>query len=242
MPLLAGSQAIKLGVPAGCTANGGRDQRGVTRPATGCDSGAFEVTPTSLTPSANPSQLRNAIHFVAKVSSAAGTPAGSVQFTIDGSNFGPAVTLAGGSATSSMISTLAVGSHAITAVYSGTATLSGFTGILTQWVTYQIKALYVQTGRNTSGATVPITVQLLDATGKNLSSSKIVLTLSSPALSPNPTPGAQPIGKFTFVSTSPIGPFYHLNVKTTGYPAHTYTLSFTVSGDPVAHTVNFVIG
>jgi hypothetical protein len=35
---------------------------------------------------------------------------------------------------------------------------------------------------------------------------------------------------------------YQYNVKSTGYPAATYTLSFTVAGDPVPHTVRFVIG
>jgi hypothetical protein len=34
---------------------------------------------------------------------------------------------------------------------------------------------------------------------------------------------------------------YQFNVKTTGYPSGTYTLSFTVSGDPVVHTVRFAI-
>jgi hypothetical protein len=38
------------------------------------------------------------------------------------------------------------------------------------------------------------------------------------------------------------GPGYQLNVKTTGYPAGTYTLSFTVGGDPTLHTAQFVIG
>ena len=41
--------------------------------------------------------------------------------------------------------------------------------------------------------------------------------------------------------TSDVGPMYQLNIKTTGYPVGTYALSFTVSGDPVVHTVAFVI-
>ena len=36
--------------------------------------------------------------------------------------------------------------------------------------------------------------------------------------------------------------FLQLNVKTTGYPKGTYTLSFTASGDPTVHTAQFVIG
>jgi hypothetical protein len=42
--------------------------------------------------------------------------------------------------------------------------------------------------------------------------------------------------------TSDTGPVYQSNIKTTNYPKHIYTLSFTVSGDPLTHTVQFVIG
>jgi hypothetical protein len=42
--------------------------------------------------------------------------------------------------------------------------------------------------------------------------------------------------------TGDSGPMYQYNIKTTSYPTHTYTLSFTASGDPVTHTVQFVIG
>jgi hypothetical protein len=48
-----------------------------------------------------------------------GTPTGSVQFQIDGSNFGSPVELTGGSATSAAISALAVCGHQVTALYSG---------------------------------------------------------------------------------------------------------------------------
>jgi len=35
--------------------------------------------------------------------------------------------------------------------------------------------------------------------------------------------------------------FYQYNLKSTNYPAGTYTLSYTVTGDPVVHTVSLVI-
>ena len=47
------------------------------------------------------------------------TPTGTVQFQVDGSNFGPAVTLLNGAATSISTATLSAGVHAITAFYSG---------------------------------------------------------------------------------------------------------------------------
>ena len=54
-------------------------------------------------------------------------------------------------------------------------------------------------------------------------------------------PGKTPGGTFTYQMLDQ-GPGYQLNIKTTGYPAGTYTLSFTVSGDPTVHTAQFVIG
>ena len=48
-----------------------------------------------------------------------GTPIGTVQFKTNGVNFGSAVALSGGSASSAAISSLAVGSYTVTADYSG---------------------------------------------------------------------------------------------------------------------------
>ena len=36
-------------------------------------------------------------------------------------------------------------------------------------------------------------------------------------------------------------PRHQLNVKTAGYPAGTYTLSFTADSDPTTHTAQFVV-
>ena len=47
------------------------------------------------------------------------TPTGTVQFQLDGSAFGPAVTLVNGSATIDLLTGLQVGTHTITATYSG---------------------------------------------------------------------------------------------------------------------------
>jgi len=75
-----------------------------------------------ISSSANPSLLNQSVSFTVTVSAAvpgSGTPTGTVQFSIDGSKFGPAVALAGGSATSGSISALKIGNHSITASYSG---------------------------------------------------------------------------------------------------------------------------
>jgi hypothetical protein len=94
-------------------------------------------TTTSVSSSANPSVFGNSVTFTASVSPSAAT--GTVQFTIDGSNSGSAVALSGGSATSSAISSLSVGNHVVTAVYSGDSNYNGNTGTLAggQTVVYQ---------------------------------------------------------------------------------------------------------
>src|SRR5439155_552485 len=77
-------------------------------------------TTTAVTSSANPSCFGQAITFTATVSAVApgsGTPTGTVQFRIDGNNFGT-VTLSGGSATSAATATLSAGNHIITAIYT----------------------------------------------------------------------------------------------------------------------------
>ena len=76
----------------------------------------------AITSSASPSVLNQSVSFTVTVSAAApgsGTPTGTVHFSIDGSKFGSAVALAGGSATSGSISTLKLGNHTITESYSG---------------------------------------------------------------------------------------------------------------------------
>jgi hypothetical protein len=89
---------------------------------------------TTVSSSSTPSQPNVGVSWTATISGAGGTPTGTVQFTVDGSNFGSAVTLVGGVATSGSNTALAAGNHAVTAVYSGDASFSGSTGLFTQAV------------------------------------------------------------------------------------------------------------
>jgi len=82
---------------------------------------------TTLSSSLNPSVYGQAVSFTATVTAGA---TGTVQFYIDGSAFGLPVTLASGSATSGSISSLAAGTHAVTAAYSGDPNYLGSTGTL----------------------------------------------------------------------------------------------------------------
>jgi len=95
------------------------------------------ATTTTLTSTPNPSALGQAVKFTATVSTdpASGTPTGSVQFVIDGANFGSAVALGAGGVATITDSALSVGAHTVTAVYSGDTThASSTSATLTQTV------------------------------------------------------------------------------------------------------------
>jgi YVTN family beta-propeller protein len=93
----------------------------------------------ALTSSATPSTNGQSITFTASINPSTAT--GTVQFTIDGSNFGNPVTIANGIATSVSVSTLSVSNHIITAEYSGDANFLPSTGTLTQIVANSILTL-----------------------------------------------------------------------------------------------------
>ncbi len=91
---------------------------------------AQSATSTSVGSSLDPTVYGQAVSFTATVSSGGGTPAGTVQFVIDGTNFGSPVTLSGGAAASGSTSTLAVGTHTVTAAYSGNSSFQSSSGTL----------------------------------------------------------------------------------------------------------------
>ena len=127
------------------------------------------ATTTTITFSANPSVFGQGVSFTATVAPqqsglGLGTPAGTVQFVIDGTNFGGAVTLsAAGTATSSTTSTLSVGPHAITATYTPAANSvyqASTSSPFTQTVSQDGTATLTMSSPNPStfGQTVTITV------------------------------------------------------------------------------------
>ena len=98
--------------------------------------GSLTITKAStigtLISSANPSLPGQAVAFTFTVNAAAsgqGTPAGTAQFKIDGTNAGAAVSLSGGTA-SLTNSTLAHGLHTVAAEYAGDANFTGTTNLL----------------------------------------------------------------------------------------------------------------
>ena len=100
-------------------------------PTGGGPGGKSNVT-VSLTSSKNPSNFNDSITFTATISDSTAT--GTVQFLRDGINIGSPVSVSGGQATSTAISTLTVGSHNIAAQYSGDTNFNAASGSLTQTV------------------------------------------------------------------------------------------------------------
>jgi CSLREA domain-containing protein len=108
----------------------------VTATANGITSAAsFSLTNTkantftSVTSSSNPSDLGQSVTFTATVTSVA-TPAGTVQFKIDGVNAGGPVTLDANGVATFVTASLTVGNHSIVADYSGNANFNPSTNSL----------------------------------------------------------------------------------------------------------------
>jgi hypothetical protein len=94
-------------------------------------------TTTTVASSANPSNAGESVFFTATVvpvGPGSGTPAGTVQFRIDGSDFGGPVPLSGGLAQSQSTSVLTPGSHNVEARYSGSTDYQNSNGQVTQTV------------------------------------------------------------------------------------------------------------
>jgi parallel beta-helix repeat protein/predicted outer membrane repeat protein len=143
IPLLVGSPAIDAAKAAVCASApvSGVDQRGITRPqGAGCDIGAYEFVPlpttTTLAISTNPSVYGQSVTFTANVSSGSGTPTGSVTFYDNGVSIGTA-SLDGSGNTAIATSSLAAGSHPITATYLGNNTYASSTSAVTTQVVNQ---------------------------------------------------------------------------------------------------------
>jgi hypothetical protein len=86
--------------------------------------GVAVSTTTTLASSVNPSAFGQAVTFTATVAPTVGTalPTGTVQFSVDGTAVGGPVTLNASGAASFASSTLSIGTHSITAVYTPDST------------------------------------------------------------------------------------------------------------------------
>jgi hypothetical protein len=108
-------------------------------PASGFVNGTLTVIPATsanvIAGSTLPSSTYGqSVRFTATVSGGGPVPTGTVQFLVDGANFGGLVTLVKGLASSTPTTTLGAGSHSIVARYSGDPNYGGNTGTVSQQV------------------------------------------------------------------------------------------------------------
>src|SRR5262249_8153173 len=111
------------------------------------------TTTTVVSSSANPSVFGQSVTFAAIVSVPSpgnSMPTGTVQFQIDGTNFGSPVTLSGGDAPSMATSRLSVSGHTIEAVSSGDAKFTTSSGTLIQTVNQDATATDLISSANPS--------------------------------------------------------------------------------------------
>jgi hypothetical protein len=155
---------------------GGTDHQDVTLTVTQV------ATTTSLASSVDPSDLGQSVTFtatVAAVPAGAAAPTGSVQFQVDGTNFGAPAALVNGQASFSTAS-LAAGTHTITAVYSGDGNFLGSSGQMAQAVHYQFGGFLSPLnpgGTYHLGRTLAIQFQLTDYYGNAITSLSAVTSL-----------------------------------------------------------------
>jgi hypothetical protein len=117
---------------------------------------AKAASSTTLTTSAASVQVGQPVTFTATVNSSAGTPTGTVTFRAGSTTLGTA-TLSGGRA-SFTTSSLAVGSHAISAIYGGSSNYNGSTSAaLTQTISQASSSTVLTASATTVQAGQPVT-------------------------------------------------------------------------------------
>jgi ELWxxDGT repeat protein len=178
------------------------------------------ATTTTLVSSGNPSTVGQAVTLTATVAAVApgsGTPTGTVTFW-DSDTFLGTAPLSGGTASVS-VSSLALGSHAITAVYSGSGDFTGSTS-----------AVLIQTVRG-----LPSTVTSLFCTPNPVAFGGTV-TLIAIVSGASPS-GATPTGRLTFragtttLGTAPILPGGVAFFFAPGLPRGSHLITATYEGD-----------
>jgi len=137
-----------------------------------------------------------------------------------------------------LINTSSVGAK----TFSVTA-LDNSGNIVNQTVAYTVgfgvSVLFDQTKQHNAGSTIPIKLQIVDAAGVNKSAANpavSVVRIMTGNLSVQSPGNTQPDGFFKFEDG-----VYQFNLKTKELQSGVYRLVFRVAGDPIEHSVQFII-
>jgi hypothetical protein len=112
-------------------------------------------------------------------------------------------------------------------------------------ITYAVLPLFDQSHANEAGSTIPFRISLADANGRNVSSPGTAVqvlgyasALTADVLLPAESPGdSNPGSRFNYREGR-----YQYNLKTPkGLHRGTYLLYFTIDGDPLVHSLAFLV-
>ncbi len=178
-------------------------------------------TTTTVSSSANPAVFGQSITFTAQVSAVApgaGTPGGTVTFTVDGTARSP-INLNGSGRATLTISNLGVGSHTVRVAYNGSGSFNTSTSsTLTQTVNKANTTTTVSSSANPSvfGQSVTFTVQVRAvAPGAGTPTGTVTFTVDGTARSPINLNGS---GRAT------------LTISNLGVGSHTVRVAYNGSG------------
>lgn len=110
---------------------------------------------TAAASSKNPSTFGDSVSFSATVAPTAAT--GTVQFQVDGNNFGTPAAVTNGAAVSGSTSALTAGSHTVTAIYNGDTKYAGSSGSVVQSVNHASASVTITSTVNSSFYGQPVT-------------------------------------------------------------------------------------
>ncbi len=171
-------------------------------------------------------------------------PPGNVTVTLEGTSQSAAIAPDG-----TFSATFATGSimpsptgYPITFSYPGSANFNSADAVSTLNVTYSFTGGLFSSSGGKAGSTLPIRLQVLDATGANLSSSSLPVVAygTRPVGSAVWTPMQTTDVAFKYQNAS--GGAYAYEFKTSkSMTPGAYVLGFTVGSDPAIHTINFTI-
>jgi hypothetical protein len=169
---------------------------------------------TTFAPTPNPAQLGQTVALKATVTASAGTPTGTVTFSIDGSTIGSATVTSGVASLTVPTAGLPTGTYAVVATYSGNSTIKGSS---------QTTNIVLQAAKSTvvvSGSPNPVTPGT-------------TLTLKATVSGIDGTPTGTVtfyFGTLNLGSATLSGGAGSITLPTTGLPAGSYTITADYGG------------
>jgi hypothetical protein len=178
--------------------------------------------------------------FTGKIAAGSVIPTGEVTVTLNGVSKSVAIQSNGTFSATFNTSKLAVGKYTVAYNYAGNSEFDGAIDTSTLDVTYGIKPQFNNV-KYSPGSTIDIDVLLIDANGKDVSTTGTSVTTG---LAKSSSPGTLLAGVDVGLALTrdSDGDSFSLHLKTMGLAAGTYILYFTITGDPVTHSVTFTIG